>query len=243
MDILEFPGRAVSGARAALVAPIRPLLPADQVDDWGRDGHLIRQISPLLRTRWDVRVGGEHHLPARAGALLVTNNRRFSASPIYVAWALGEATERPVRFVGRTDVAPLGAVMRRVGGLLNDPAEVRGALRHGEIVVLGAAPTKHPRFAGAVDAEIVGAAIDSGVSVHAVASTSNPLSRSARAEVGPAVRLRRKRRGPLAAVELAEAVQRRLQKMLDELGGVRMGVTPSDWVAGDWASRDGSSAS
>src|SRR6187431_1410671 len=132
--LLQLPSRAVAGARSALIAPIRPFLPADAVDDWGRDDHLIHQISPLLRLRWDVRVGGEHHLPARAGALLVTNNRRFSASPVYVAWALGEATGRPVRFVGRTDIAPMGTALRRVGGLLHDPAEVRGALRHGEIV-------------------------------------------------------------------------------------------------------------
>ena len=60
---------------------------------------------------------------------------------------------------------------------------------------------------------------------------SSLLGRSARAEVGPAVRPRRKRRGPLAEVELAEAVQRHLQKMLDEFGGVQTGVAPIDWLA------------
>jgi hypothetical protein len=57
------------------------------------------------------------------------------------------------------------------------------------------------------------------------------MSRNARADVGAAVRARRKRRGPLAEVELAEATQRQLQKMLDEFGGVQTGVTPVDWLA------------
>ena len=41
--LLQLPSRAVAGARSALIAPIRPFLPADAVDDWGRDDHLIRQ--------------------------------------------------------------------------------------------------------------------------------------------------------------------------------------------------------
>lgn len=232
--ILDLPSRLADGARAAATAPLRPLFPAHEVDDWGRDDDLVRLLGPLARWRWDVWVGGDQHLPARTGALLVTNNRRFSAAQVVVAWALGDATGRPVRFVGRPDVAPVGSALRRVGGLLHHPDEVRGALRHGEIVVLPAAPTKHPRYAGTVDHAIVGAAVTTGTPVFPVATTTSPLSRSARVEVGPAVRLRRRRRGPLAEVELAEAVQRRIQHLLDQLGGVRMGVTPSDWVPSDW---------
>ena len=41
----------------------------------------------------------------------------------------------------------------------------------------------------------------------------------------------RTRRGPLAEVELADAVQRHIQKMLDEFGGMQTGVTPVDWLA------------
>jgi hypothetical protein len=44
------------------------------------------------------------------------------------------------------------------------------------------------------------------------------------------VRLRKKRRGPLAEIELAEATQRHLQKMLDELGGVQTGMPAIDWL-------------
>ncbi len=210
--------------------PLRPLLPSNSVDDWGRDDHLIQALSPYIRLRWAVTVGTHHHLPVHAGALLVTNQRRYSLSPMYVAWALGQAIGRPVRFVGRPDIAPVGAALRRLGGLLHDPAEVEGALRHGELVVLGTSPTNHPRHAGVVDHEIVGAAVMAGVHVFPVASMSARLGRSARADVGPMVRNRHNRRGPLAEVELSEAVQRSLQKMLDEFGGTYTGVAPIDWL-------------
>jgi hypothetical protein len=200
------------------------------VDDWGRDAQLVELLSPLMRLRWNVSVGGLHHLPARAGALLVTNQRRLSLSPLYVSWALSSACGRPVRFVGRPDTAPLGAALRRVGALLSDPAEVRGALRHGELVVIGASATAHPRHAGSVDHQLIAAAVTADVVVIPVASMSSVFGRSARAEVGPAIRQRRGRRGPLADIEIAEAAQRHLQKILDEFGGVRTGVTPIDWL-------------
>ena len=226
-QLIELPRRPA----AAVVATTESLIITGAVDEWGRDAHLIKILSPLLRLRWDVSVGGLQHLPARAGALLVTNERRLSLSPLYVSWALARATNRPVRFVGRPDSAPLGAALRRFGALLSDPDEVRGALRHGELVVMAARATSHPRHAGPVDHELIGAAITTGVAVIPVASMSSVMGRAARAEVGAAIRPRRKRRGPLADLEVAEAVQRHLQKMLDELGGVHTGMAPIDWLA------------
>ena len=90
--------------------------------------------------------------------------------------------------------------------------------------------TSHPRHAGTVDHALIGAAVAAGVPVHPVASMSSPTGRAARAEVGSAVRPRRARRGPLAEVEMAEMIRRHLQKMLDELGGIRTGMTPIDWL-------------
>ena len=45
------------------------------------------------------------------------------------------------------------------------------------------------------------------------------------------VRPRRKRRGPLAEVELAEQTQHHLQRILDGFGGMQSGVAPIDWLA------------
>src|SRR4029079_10579005 len=88
------------------------------VDEWGRDAQLIERLTPFAAMRWSVLVEGAHHLPKRAGALLVTNSWRFALNTVYSAWALSDATGRPVRFGGRPDVAPFGPVMQRVGGLL-----------------------------------------------------------------------------------------------------------------------------
>lgn len=201
------------------------------VDGFGRDAHLVRALSPMASLRWDVSVGGTERLPAKGGALLVCNSRRFALTPLWAAWALGRHTGRPVRFVGRPDIAPVGAFMRRIGGLIEHPDEVANALRHHELVLVPCAASAHARHAGAVSHEIMGAAVMAHAPVFPVATTSGTVSRSARVEIGAQVRPRHARRGPLAEVELAEQVQRHLQRMLDGLGGVQTGVAPIDWLA------------
>ena len=231
-QIVEFPRRVAGTAANVIAEPLRHW-PAHSVDDFGRDPHLIAALSPLARLRWDVGVGGVQHLPVRGGALLVCNDRRWALSNISTAWALGEATGRPVRFVGRPDIAPLGSFMRRIGGLLARPDEVLGALRNHELVLISCATSSHARHAGEVDHTLVGAAVMAGAPVFPVATMSSSISRTARAEVGPQVRPRRKRRGPLAEVELAEQVQHHVQRMLDGFGGMQTGVAPLDWLTAE----------
>ncbi len=202
----------------------------DSVDEWGRDAQLIELLSPAARLRWDVGVGGTNHLPKRGGALLVTNSRRFSLSTVYSAWALSSALGRPVRFGGRPDIAPIGPFMQRLGGLLNKPEEIRSALRDGELVVVSTQSTRNPRHAGPVDPGLIGTAVTTGTPVFPVASMSSLVGRAARVEVGPQIRPHRKRRGPLAELELAEVTQRHIQRLLDGLGGLRTGVAPVDWL-------------
>jgi 1-acyl-sn-glycerol-3-phosphate acyltransferase len=230
-QLIQFPVQAATRAGNALVEPLRAAWPIHSVDDYGRDPHLIAALAPFARLRWSVTVGGAHHLPVRTGALLVCNTRRFSLSTIYTALAVGEAVDRPVRFVGRPDTAPVGTFMRRIGGLLAKPTDVLGALQHHELVLISAEGTSHPRHAGAVPHDLVGPAVIAGVPVYPVATMSSALGRAARVEIGPQVRPRRKRRGPLAEVELAEQVQHHLQRMLDGFGGMQTGVAPIDWLA------------
>ena len=209
----------------------RSWYPADSVDEWGRDAHLIELLTPGAILRWDVAVGGVQHLPKRFGALLVTNSRYFSLSTVYSAWALSQAVGRPVRFGGRPDIVPLGPLMQRLGGLLNKTDEISGALRAGELVVVSAKSTRDPRHAGTVDPALIGTAISSGTAVYPVASMSTIFGRSARVEVGAAIRPKRKRRGPLAELELAELTQLSIQRLIDGLGGLHTGVAPIDWLA------------
>ena len=217
--VLEFPRRLVNE-------------PAGVVDDWGRDPGFVRQMIALSQLRWSVSVGGDQHLPRRQGALIVVNARRFALAPILAAFAISETVDRPVRFVGRSDTAPLGPLGRRIGGLLDHPDEVFGALRAGELVVLGAAASTGLRQVGTVGRikhEHVGAATAAGVQVYPAATTSSPFGRNARVEIGTATRPSRRRRGPLAELELADHLRRQIERLLDEMGEIRTG-TPIDWL-------------
>lgn len=204
-------------------------LGAGAVDDWGRDPALVQFTIRLGRLRWNTVVGGDQRLPARAGALVVVNSRRYALSTVFAALALGRATGRPVRFAGRPDTAPIGALARRLGGLLERPDEVAGALRAGELVVIGTSPELHPRRVGRVDHRLVGAAVETKTAVFPAAAASSPWGRGARIEVGPALRPGRRRRGPLIELELADAVERRIRDLLAEFGGTQTG-TPLDWL-------------
>jgi hypothetical protein len=199
------------------------------VDDWGRDPALVGVAAEIAALRWSAVIGGADRLPVRAGALIVVNARRYALAPLHAALALTRATGRPVRFVGRPDVAPLGALARRLGGLLARPDEVAGALRAGEVLVMPASAMLHPRRVGRVDHRVIGAAVEVRAAVFPAATASSPWSRSSRIEIGPAVRPGKRRRGPLIELEMADLVEQRIQRILDEFGGTRTG-TPLDWL-------------
>lgn len=230
VDVVTRPVRAAGSGMSGTVRTLRDWSAGD-VDDWGCDSQAVGRAFLASRLRWDVAVGGIEHLPVRGGALIVVNARRLALAPVLAALAIGDSTGRTVRFVGRPDVAPLGPAMQRLGGLLPIAAELEGALRAGELVVLGAGHRPDNAAAGAVDHKLVGAAVAARVRVHPGVTLSAPLSRAARVEIGPAVRQQRIRRGPLAELELADAVQRRIDHLLAEFGGP-LSSTLLDWIPG-----------
>jgi hypothetical protein len=147
------------------------------VDDWGRDSALVRVAVRAGHLCWQVTVEGASRLPLRRGALIVVSGRRYTLAPIVTALAVGESTGRAVRFVGRPDVAPFGPLLRRLGGLLDRPDEVRGALRASEVVVIGTGEQR-----------LVAAAIETGTRIFPARTTSIPWSRNAHVEISPAAR-------------------------------------------------------
>lgn len=230
--VLTFPAtRGLTAARRTAASAAAQQLPqaGGAVDDWGRDPALVDATARLGRLRWRTLVGGQSHLPTRSGALIVVNNRRWSLAAPFVAVSLTEATGRPVRFIGRPDAAPVGALARRLGGLLDRPDEVAGALRAGELVVLASGAEFHPRRVGRVDHRIVGAAVATGTGVYPTAVATSPWTRGARIEIGAVARPTRKRRGPLTELELADQVERRIGRLLAEMGGMQTG-TLLDWL-------------
>ena len=214
----------VSAGSARLVAEH-----AGTVDDWGRDSRFTDHVKLASKLRWKVSVGGDQHLPRKGGALIVVNARQLALAPIFAAFAIGDAVDRPVRFVGRPDTAPIGAISRRIGGLLDDPAEVEGALAAGELVIIGAEHDPRLLEVGVIDHGLVGAAIHANVPVFPAGTSSSPTSRNARVEIGPASRASRRRRGPLAELELADHVRADIAEILEELGELSTGL-PVDWL-------------
>jgi hypothetical protein len=230
-DTASRAGAAVSRAAADLNASVTRLTDeqAGVVDDWGRDPGLVRTMIRASRLRWDVTVGGDQRLPRRKGALIVVNARALALAPIYSALALSEVVDRPVRFVGRPDTAPIGAFLRRIGGLLDHPDEVAGALAAGQLVIMSADHNERLRKVGRVDHSLVGGALAAGVQVFPAATSSNPIGRAARLEIGSASRSPRRRKGPLSELELADQVGRDIELLLAEMGDIRTG-TPIDWL-------------
>lgn len=215
--------------RAANRLATEPLAP-DRVDDWGRDPGLVGRARALARVRWDVSIGGEQHLPPDGGALVVVNARRFALAPVYTALALGDLIDRPVRFVGRPDVAPFGTLLQRLGGLLPHVEELTNVLRAGELVVLGTDPTATGARAGALDHRIVGAAVAADVPAFPAAVSSSPLRRRARVEIGPRAEPVHTRRGPLAELELADHLREGIDRLASEVGCDR-----GPWPLGTWS--------
>lgn len=202
--------------------------PRDATDDWGRDPVLVRNMMMLAQLRWDVTTGGDQHLPKQRGALVIVNSPRMSNSAIFTAFAISEAIDRPVRFVAKRELLPVTVLDRRIGGLLDHPDEIAGALRADEVVVLGAAPTNGLRSVGVIDHALVGAALATSTRVFPAATSSTPFARRARVEIGTATHPPRKRRGPLTELELADRVRSDVHDLLDEMGDLGTG-TPLDW--------------
>lgn len=219
------PPAALEPVGAALRAVERRISGTYVVDEWGCDPELLAAAGLASNLRWAVSVGGATNVPPYGPALLVANNRRFAATQLLVAFAVNRTTGRAVRFVGVPDLAPFGPALRRIGGVIARPDEVAGLLRGGHVVALFCpSALRQPEHVGKVPPELLTPALDTGAPVLPVAAMSSALSRKARVEIGEAV-ARRGVRGPLAAVELAEAAREGVQRLFDE-------ATPPRWIFG-----------
>lgn len=203
-------------------APLRDLASArwqglNEIDEWGLDTNLIALLEPLIRTRWSITLDGLEHLDGVGPALLVVNSGPDPTERFVTAHALRRATGRPTRFVTTVDREPAAALFRKVGAVLDHPAELAGLLASGRRVLVPLAPMPWWRrhHAGPLAPEVVRPAIDAGAEVLPVAAVGRRLGRRWHVRIGrPTARLRG--RSPLAVAELAESARLAVQELLDD---------------------------
>ena len=205
--------------RAAPVVDVvqRRLAGAYVVDPWGLDREVHALAAGAARLRWTVTVSRGAHLPADGPALVVANQRLASLSHVAGVLQLGHERGRAVRFVGVPDIEPAATVLRRLGGVLERPDEVAGLLRAGEVVVVWCSVLlRGGARVGHVRPELLEPAVEVACPVLPVAIHGSRFGRSLRVDVGPALSRRRRRAGPLAAVDLADDAREAVQVLLDE---------------------------
>lgn len=105
-----------------------------EVDPWGLDVDLLDRVSPLADLRWSIAVDGASCIPAAGPAVLVSERRLSPSTPTVVARAVRRGSGRVLRVAGIPDVAPVGPLLRRFGGVVDHPAEIAALLRAGEVV-------------------------------------------------------------------------------------------------------------
>jgi hypothetical protein len=185
------------------------------VDEWGLDRDVVAAVSPLLGLRWNVEAFGADVLPVRGPVVLVANSRLGWSEPFVLARGIRLATDRFVRVAAVPDVAPVGPLLRRLGGVLSRPDEVAGLLRAGEMVAVMLGQTLRRDRAGAVRPDLLAPALATGADVVPVALVGREIGRRWKVVVGPAIE-RPVGRGPLAAADLADRARRGVQSLLDD---------------------------
>lgn len=199
---------------ASLVA--RRLRGDFEIDEWGADADLVDLLSPLASPFVRVTVEGASHIPAEGPAVLVANRRVGVLEPFVLLRGVREATGRRARFLGVPDIAPVGPMLRRLGGAVNRPDELASLLRAGHLTALPLGPGyRKPLRAGALRPEAIAPALTMDVPVLPAAIVGGEITGRWDVLIGPPVS-RSTSRGPLALAELADEARSAVQALLDE---------------------------
>ncbi len=210
---------SIDDARRASPSSAAALDGAYEVDPWGLDLALVELLSPVSRSlRYGIDVDRPERLPAEGPALLVANRRlRRCPSRSCSPAACASPPAAHVRTVGVPDVAPVGPLLRRLGGVLARPDEVAGLLRAGEVV--GVLLDRDVRAAVArrrrARQRCSQPAFELGVPVVPVALVGRELGRAGGSGSGRRSPTR-DGRGPLALAALADRARAGVQELLDE---------------------------
>jgi hypothetical protein len=168
------------------------------VDRWGFDARVAAALDPLTALRWPVRVRGVEAVPVSGPTVVVLARGLDPVAPAAVATALRRATGRPARFLGLPDVAPVGPLLRRIGGAVARPEELAALLRAGHLVVLPLGRALRPGAARLDEDDLV-PAVNEGATVVPAALGGAGWRRAWVLDVAPPVV--RRGAGPAALAE------------------------------------------
>jgi hypothetical protein len=156
------------------------------IDGWAFDARVAAVLDPLTALRWPVRVSGAESIPPSGPTVVVLARGLDPGAPLAVTVALRRATGRPGRFLGVPDLAPVGPLLRRIGGAVARPEELAGLLRAGHLVVL---PLRRALRPGAVplDDDDLVPAVDAGATVVPAALVGAGWRRAWTLELAPPV--------------------------------------------------------
>lgn len=204
-------GRLVLGAARVMGQALRGRV---EVDPWGLDPEWFDLWAGAARVLLSLRVEGAEHVPD--GPVLVVANRRIgTAEPAALAAAVQDLTGRRLRWAALADVGPLATAGRRLGGVLEQPAELAAVLRAGESVAVVAQRRLRPiGRVGAVSPVPISAAMAQDVPVLPVAVRGRPTGRRWVVRFGRPLATPG-HRNPLAVVEHAGRVRSAIQDLLD----------------------------
>ena len=185
------------------------------VDRWGLDLDVVRALTPLLRARFVIERSGFE--PLGDGPAMIVFNRRIGfVEQLILTSAVNRSVGRIPRFVGVPDVAPIGPILRSLGGVLDRPDEVAGLLRAGELVSVGLMNEWVDRHhAGILSPEAVTPALNAGVPVGPAAVIGHEFGFRWKVVCGEPVEPS-PHHEPLAATRLAERSRDAVQELLDE---------------------------
>lgn len=189
-----------------------------RVDPFGADRQLQDLLAPVVGLTVRVEVDGAQHLP-RSGPALVVANRGFGLfEPTVLAVAVQQEVGRHLRVVGAPDVPVLGDLVRKLGGIMSYPDDLRALLRAGELAAVPLGPTWLRTGAGTPPTPLVVAALGYPV-VPVAVQPGGPLGlalRPWRVRVGAPLPVRGARgsREMLAGAELAETARDAVSRLL-----------------------------
>jgi hypothetical protein len=187
------------------------------VDVWGADHDWLDAVALALRVAVRPSAEGLDRVPDDGPAVLVANRRIGIGEALALAIAVRRHNGRLLRLVGAPDLAPIGPMVRRIGAVHAQAAEIRSLLAAGELVAVPLSPQLRVHRAGTVRPELLVPAIELGVPVIPVAILGGELTGTWRIAVGrPVEAPPATRRRTLAAAELADRARAGVQVLLDD---------------------------